>query len=33
MPPAGHINRLLDLGHRTCISDPLEPLLITTALL
>src|SRR2546427_1702781 len=28
-----HINRLLDLGHHPCISDPLEPLLITTALL
>jgi len=28
-----HINRLLDLGHHTCISDPLEPLLVTTALL
>jgi hypothetical protein len=28
-----HINRLLDLGHHTCIADPLEPLLITTALL
>jgi hypothetical protein len=28
-----HINRLLDLGHHTCISDPLEPLLLTTALL
>jgi hypothetical protein len=27
------INRLLDLGHHTCIADPLEPLLITTALL
>jgi hypothetical protein len=27
-----HINRLLDLGHHTCIADPLEPLLITTAL-
>ena len=28
-----HINRLLDLGHHTCINDPLEPLLLTTALL
>jgi hypothetical protein len=28
-----HINRLLGLGHHTCIADPLEPLLITTALL
>jgi hypothetical protein len=28
-----HINRLLDLGHHACIADPLEPLLITTALL
>ena len=28
-----HINRLLDLGHHTCIADPLEPLLVTTALL
>lgn len=28
-----HINRLLDLGHHTCIGDPLEPLLVTTALL
>jgi hypothetical protein len=23
----------LDLGHHTCVSDPLEPLLVTTALL
>ena len=28
-----HINRLLDLGHHTCVGDPLEPLLVTTALL
>ena len=28
-----HINKLLDLGHHTCIADPLEPLLITTAFL
>ena len=28
-----HINRLLDLGHHTCLSDPLEPFLVTTALL
>jgi hypothetical protein len=28
-----HINRLLDLGHHTCVSDPLEPFLVTTALL
>jgi hypothetical protein len=28
-----HINRLLDLGHHTCAADPLEPLLITTALM
>jgi len=28
-----HINKMLDLGHHTCISDPLEPLLLTTALL
>ena len=28
-----HINRLLDLGHHTCIANPLEALLITTALL
>jgi hypothetical protein len=27
------INRLLDLDHHTCIADPLEPLLATTALL
>jgi len=27
------INRLLDLGHHTCIADPLEPVLVTTALL
>ena len=28
-----HINRLLDLGHHTCVADPLEPFLVTTALL
>jgi hypothetical protein len=28
-----HINKLLDLGHHTCVADPLEPFLVTTALL
>src|SRR5512140_3345232 len=28
-----HINKLLDLGHHTCIDDPLEPFLVTTAIL
>ena len=28
-----HINKLLDLGHHTCVDDPLEPFLVTTALL
>ena len=28
-----HINTLLDLSHHTCVADPLEPLLITTALI
>ena len=28
-----HINTLLDLSHHTCIPDPLEPFLVTTALL
>ena len=27
-----HINTLLDLSRHTCVADPLEPLLITTAL-
>ncbi len=28
-----HINTLLDRSHHTCVTDPLEPFLITTALL
>ena len=28
-----HINRPPGLGHHTCITDPLDPLLVTTALL
>jgi hypothetical protein len=28
-----HINTLLDLSHHTCIPDPLEPFLVTTAFL
>ena len=28
-----HINRLLNLGHHTCVDHPLEPFLVTTALL